>query len=187
VHEAGASEGIVVKTETVRVERVVGRIARELMLSWCRDAPEGAREVAGATLDVLDPVWDVFDALAVASATVSIWAYCVASGGLVRAVSWTEELRVVVEEATLRSGMSIEARFSMGLQQAWIDEDKVRVLATARIDGLVLETVVLQVVTGINPLVDQAARRPSRGGLRRLLQRICSHARFGTSGTRSAR
>ncbi|MGE5588812.1 MAG: hypothetical protein ACM3ZO_11460 [Clostridia bacterium] len=224
----GAFEGIIVKTETLRVERVVRRIAREVTLSLCREAPEDARETAGVTVEVLDPVWDVFDGSAVASATVLVWAYCLAAGGLVRAVSWTEDLRVFVEEATLRPGMRIEALFSMELQRAWIDEDgaldagreahtaggaarKVRAVATARIDGLVLETIVLPVVTGVEtpvrcgdphseereraerpgdperterpaPCRARAEDRRRRGWIRPVLQRLYSHATSRIAG-----
>ncbi|MDI6638692.1 MAG: hypothetical protein PWR07_831 [Bacillota bacterium] len=162
----GGPEGIIVKTETVLVERVVCRLAREVTVSLCHEAPEDAREAVDLAIDVLDPSWEVFDGSALASATLMVWAYCLVAGGLVRAVSWAEDLRVLVEDAAFRSGMRVEACFGVALQRAWVDggdacatggeahkpgggAHKIGVVATVRIDGLVLETVVLPVVTGV--------------------------------------
>lgn len=162
----GGPEGIIVKTETLRVERVVCRLAREVTVSLWHEAPEDAREVVGLAIHVLDPSWDAFDGSALASAAIMVWAYCLVASGLVRAVSWAEDLRVFVEDAAFRSGMRVEACFGVELQKAWVDggdaceaggeahktgggAHKIGVVATVRIDGLVLETVVLPVVTGV--------------------------------------
>lgn len=112
--------GISVRTETLRVERVVCRLAREVAVSLWHEAPEGVREVVGLTIDVLDPSWDVFDGSALASATLLVWAYCLSDGRPVRALSWEEDLRTLIEDVSLRRGMSVEGRFSVGCQSAWI-------------------------------------------------------------------
>lgn len=112
--------GISVRTETLRVERVVCRLAREVAVSLWHEAPDGVREVVGLTIDVLDPSWDVFDGSALASATLLVWAYCLSDGRPVHALSWEEDLRAFVEDVSLRRGMSVEGRFSVGCQSAWI-------------------------------------------------------------------
>ncbi|MEW6107052.1 MAG: hypothetical protein AB1563_11940 [Bacillota bacterium] len=162
----GGPEGIIVKTETLRVERVVCRLAREVTVSLCHEAPEDACEAVGLAIDVLNPSWDVFDGSALASATIMVWVYCLVTRGLVRAVSWAEDLRVFVEDAAFRCGMRVEACFRVELQKAWVDggdaretggeahktgggAHKIGVVATLRIDGLVLETMVLPVVIGV--------------------------------------
>lgn len=162
----GRLDDVIVRTESLRVERVVCRLAREVGVYLSQEAPEQARELVGLAIDVLDPSWEVFDGSALASATLMVWAYCLVAGGLVRAVSWAEDLRVFVEDAAFRSGMRVEACFGVELQRAWLDggeacatggeahkpgggAHKIGVVATVRIDGLALETVVLPVVTGI--------------------------------------
>ena len=162
----GRLDDVIVRTESLRVERVVCRLAREVGVYLSQQAPEQAQELVGLAIDVLDPSWEVFDGSALASATLMVWAYCLVAGGLVRAVSWAEDLRVFVEDAAFRSGMRVEACFGIELQRAWVDggdacaaggrahkrgggAHKIGVVATVRIDGLALETVVLPVVTGV--------------------------------------
>lgn len=163
-------KGLCVKTETLRVERVVCRLAREVTIESRHPTPEDVRQAVGIAVDVRGPSWDVFRGSALASATITVWAYCLTEGGLMRALSWAEDLRVLMEDAALQPGMRVEARVSAEPQEALVvlEEDsafapetraeshaaaaiprsgrQVLVVTTVHIEAIVLEAAVLPVV-----------------------------------------
>ncbi|MGE5593187.1 MAG: hypothetical protein ACM3X3_05850 [Betaproteobacteria bacterium] len=177
-------KGLHVKTETLRVERVVCRLAREVTIESRRQTPADAREAVGVAVDVLAPSWDVFRGSALASATVMVWVYCLTERGLVRALSWAEDLRVLVEDAALRPGMRVEARLRAEPQEALIVEgypaapetqaephaaaathgrsQQIVVLAAVHIEALVLETKVLPVVVCVEAVEPVEPVEPAR-------------------------
>lgn len=162
--------GLLVRTETLRVERVVSEIRREVAAVMSHETPEAIEQLVGLTIDVMDQSWEVFDGSALACATLAVWAYGLAPGGRVRAVSWAWDLRAFIEDVALRPHMRVEARLRAVDQDARLEGAdgagavgpcgcgdaagggvRITVTASILIDALVLETVVLQVITGVEP------------------------------------
>ncbi len=142
--------GLVVSTEKLRVERVASGFAHEVAVRCEHEAPPSAEQLVGVTVDVANASWEVFDGSALACATLSIWAYCVVDGG-VRAITWTENIRVLVEVASVRTGMRIEGCLRVEEVHPELSRADCRITVCAGISvrGLVLEAVVLEVVTGV--------------------------------------
>lgn len=160
--EAGWLSGLVVNTERLRVERVACEFRREIGVQCSREMPPSTELLVGVTVDALNPSWEVFDGSGLACATLSIWAYCL-SGGDVRAVPWSEEFRALIEIPGLRRGMRIEARFSVGGIDSKLSRSGSRIVvdAVVSVEAIVLETVVLNVVTGVEPSPVEAAEAPT--------------------------
>lgn len=157
--------GLVVCTEKLRVEKVACEFRREIGVQCSHEAPPSTELLTGVTVDVLNPSWEIFDGSGLACATLSIWAYCL-SGGEVRAISWSEELRVLIEIPGLHRGMRIEARFCVGEIDSRVSDADSRIVADAvvSIEAIVFETVVLHVVTGVRlpPIETSEAPRALR-------------------------
>lgn len=153
--------GLVVNTEKLRVERVACEFRREIGVQCSHEAPPSTELLVGVSVDVLNPLWEVFDGSGLACATLSLWAYCL-SGGDVRAVSWSEEFRALIDIPGLCRGMRIEARFSVGGIDSKLSrsDSRIAVDAVVSVEAIVLETVVLNVVTGVESPPADAVEAP---------------------------